>query len=281
MRIRTRVAPLAITLALLAAACGGGGGGGGNSGGGGEVSQKSLPDCPVDALDKADGKVKVVIWHGWGATIKETLDKLVKEYNASQDKVEVEAQNQGKSYNEVLKKYTAAIPSKQLPSIIQLEDTSLKLMIDSGTVLPAEACMKADGFSLDEFQAAVRSYYTSNGVFWPGFVAVSEPVLYYNKVHFQKAGLDINKPPATLAELRTAAEKLKKAGVSKKPLSLILNSWFTESWLNGIGIDTVSKDNGRSGTADKATFNTPEAVKLFDVPQGDEGRRPDRPHPGH
>ena len=136
-------------------------------------------------------------------------------------------------------------------------------MIDGGTVLPAESCMKADNFDLNQVQPAVRAYYTSDGVFWPGFVGISEPVLYYNKVHFQKAGLDITKPPQTLAELRTAAEKLKKAGVSKKPLSLILNSWFTESWLNGIGVPTVNHDNGRSGTADKATFDTPQAVKLF------------------
>ncbi len=267
MRTRTRVAIVAVAFVAIAAACSGGGGGGGAAGGagggGGKVSKQSLPKCPLDALQKAKGKVRVVIWHGWGATIKDTLDKLVKEYNASQDKVEIDAQPEGKSYDEVFKKYTAAIPSKQLPGIIQLEDTSLQTIIDSGTVLPAESCMKADHFDLSQFQPAVRSYYTSNGVFWPGFAAVSEPVLYYNKVHFQKAGLDINKPPQTLAELRTTAEKLKKAGVSKKPLSLILNSWFTESWLNGIGVDTVNHDNGRSGTADKATFNKPEAVKLF------------------
>ncbi len=260
MRTRTRAAVVAIAFALLVVACGGAGGGGG---GGKKVSQKGLPKCPLEALDKAKGKVKVVIWHGWSSTIKNTLDSAVKEYNASQDKVVVSAEPEGKSYDEVLKKYNAAIPSKQLPAIIQLEDTSLKAMIDGGTVLPAESCMKADHFDLNQLQPAVRSYYTSGGVFWPGFVGISEPVLYYNKVHFQKAGLDITKPPSTLAELRTTAEKLKKAGVSKKPLALILNSWFTESWLNGIGVPTVSHDNGRSGTADKATFDTPQAVKLF------------------
>ena len=235
MSIRTRVAFVAVALALLAAACGGAGGGGGGSTTK-KVTAKSLPPCPLDALKKAKGKVKVVIWHGWGTTIKSTLDALVKQYNASQSKVVVSAEPEGKSYDEVLKKYNAAIPSKQLPGIVQLEDTSLKAMIDGGTVLPAESCMKADNFDLNQIQPAVRAYDTSDGVFWPGFVGISEPVLYYNKVHFQKAGLDITKPPQTLAELRTAAEKLKKAGVSKKPLSLILNSWFTESWLNGIGV---------------------------------------------
>jgi len=260
--IRTRAAVVAVAFAMLAVACGGAGGGGGDTAKK-KVTSKSLPTCPLDALKRAKGKVKVVVWHGWGTTIKATLDSLVKEYNASQDKVEVSAEPEGKSYDEVLKKYNAAIPSKQLPAIIQLEDTSLKAMVDGGTVLPAEACMKADHYDLNQIKPSVRAYYTTGGVFWPGFVGISEPVLYYNKVHFQKAGLDITKPPATLAELRTAAEKLKKAGVSKKPLSLVLNSWFVESWLNGIDVPTVSHDNGRSGIADKATFDTPEAVKLF------------------
>src|SRR3954453_11729369 len=149
MSVRTRATVVAVAVALLLAACGGAGGGGG---GGGDATKKGTksnpPECPLEALAKAKGKVKVLLWHGWGTTIKNTLDALVKEYNASQDKVEVSAEPEGKSYNEVLKKYTAAIPSKQLPGIIQLEDTSLKAMIDGGTVLPAEACMKADHYDM-------------------------------------------------------------------------------------------------------------------------------------
>ena len=111
MSIRTRVAFVAVALALLAAACGGAGGGGGGSAAK-KVTAKSLPPCPLDALPKkAKGKVKVVIWHGWGTTIKSTLDALVKQYNASQSKVVVSAEPEGKSYDEVLKKYNAAIPS--------------------------------------------------------------------------------------------------------------------------------------------------------------------------
>ncbi len=44
---------------------------------------------------------------------------------------------------------------------------------------------------------------------------MSEPILYYNKTLFKKAGLDPNKPPQTLAEIRTDAEALKKVGVSE------------------------------------------------------------------
>ena len=43
----------------------------------------------------------------------------------------------------------------------------------------------------------------------------SGPVLFYNKNAFRKAGLDPDKPPTTLDEVRAAAEKLKSSGAVK------------------------------------------------------------------
>jgi sn-glycerol 3-phosphate transport system substrate-binding protein len=88
-------------------------------------------------------------------------------------------------------------------------------------------------------------------------------VLYYNKAHWAKAGLDPNKPPQTLDELYEQAKVLKQKGVSAKPLSLKLGASFFTSWMSGIGVDVVNHDNGRSGAATKATFDTPEARDLL------------------
>ena len=49
---------------------------------------------------------------------------------------------------------------------------------------------------------------------------MSGPVLYYNKKAFTAAGLDPNKPPTTLDEVRADAEKLKSQRASKAPLGL-------------------------------------------------------------
>ena len=102
------------------------------------------------------------------------------------------------------------------------------------------------------------------GVLWPGYMNVSTPMIYFNKVHFQKAGLDPNDPPGTLEEVREAARKLKDAGVSQKPLSFKVNRWFFETWLVGINQDIVNNDNGRDAAATEASFNTPEAVDLLE-----------------
>jgi len=92
---------------------------------------------------------------------------------------------------------------------------------------------------------------------------VSTPILYYNKVHFEKAGLDPEDPPTTIAEIEAAARALKEAGVSKKPFSFKADQWFLSTWLAGAGVDVVNNGNGRSKPATEATFDTPEAETLL------------------
>lgn len=270
-RHRLLAVPLALLLAATSAACvrdegsgqatGGGGGGGDDSGSG-----PSLPDCPVDALDDADGPVEIDLWHGLGAQSQVALNDLADEFNDSQDAVTVRILNQGTSYEEVFRKYVAAIPSQQLPAIAYLEDTTLRQLVDSGTVLPAEACEEADDFSTGQLPV-VRNYYSSEGIYWPAYTNVSSQVLYYNANHFRRAGLDPDDPPETLAEVRTAAEALKAAGIPR-PLSLILNAWHPESWITGAGETVVNEGNGRDGLADESTFDNPATHELYEWVQG-------------
>jgi sn-glycerol 3-phosphate transport system substrate-binding protein len=226
------------------------------------VDKDTLPECPLEALEKATEPVEITLWYGGlaGPTDQNLKDQAAG-FNASQDKVVVKVEYQGKSYDEVLRKFEPATDD-QRPPLVYLENTALRRLVDGGDIFPAEACMRADDFDLDQIKSAVRSYYTVNDVYWPGFVNVSEPVLYYNAVHFQRAGLDPEKPPQTLEELRSVAETLKADGV-ERPLALIMNAWFTESWLNGVGVDVVNESNGRDDSPTKASFNTDEAVDLF------------------
>lgn len=66
-------------------------------------------------------------------------------------------------------------------------------------------------------------------------VALSTPVLYYNKEAFRKAGLDPANPPRTWWEVQQAADKLFDAG-SRCP--------YTTSWPAWVHIDNTSAWNG-------------------------------------
>ena len=261
---RKIVPVLAAALALVAAACsdppttGGGGGQVVEAGGNGEVK---LPDCPLKALDDAKGRTKVTMWYGGiGGPVEDTLQAMVKNFNAGQDKVEIQASNQGASNAAVFRKFesAAAANRSQLPDILYAENTQLQVLADSNLILPAQACMAADDYDPTQILPAVRSAFSLGHVLYPGYMNVTSQVLYYNKAQFLKAGLDPEKPPQTLAEVHDAAVKLKKAGVPK-PLSFKTSHAVFENWLSGQGVDVVNHNNGHDGRATAATFDTPEA----------------------
>jgi sn-glycerol 3-phosphate transport system substrate-binding protein len=253
----------ALTAALVAAACSEppttGSGNAVEIGGGSQ-----LPDCPLDALNEASGPVEVNLWYGGLAgSVKTTMEDIVAQFNTSQAVVRLTANDQGSAYEEIFRKYeSASATPEQLPDVIYLEDTQLQAMVDAGQVLPAQACMEAAGYDLTDIEPVVRSKYTVGDVLYPGYMNASTPVLYYNKAHWVKAGLDPNDPPQTLEEIYTQAKALKAAGVSEKPLSFRTSRWFFETWLTGIGEDIVNNGDGREAPATEATFATPEADDL-------------------
>ena len=58
---------------------------------------------------------------------------------------------------------------------------------------------------------------------------VSNPILYYDKNAFRAAGLDPEKPPTTLDEVKADAQKIKDAGY-ETGFGLKLNPWYLEQW---------------------------------------------------
>lgn len=268
-----------VTLAavlLLAAGCGSGsgsgdqgaGGSGGTTPGGGNAP--ALAPCPIDAFKNASAPQEIVIWYSLSAKSETTIKALIDKFNASQTKVKVRGEKQGAAYEELLRKYEAGIRDNKLPDIVVAEDTATKFMIDSDTVLPAESCLRAENLSKDVYVKTAVDHYSVNGVLYPASANLSDILTYYNKNHFRQAGLDPEKAPATLAEVRQYAEKIRAAGVKDKdgnpvkPVVLKLDSWLVETTLTGDKQPVVNNDNGRGpGQTTEATFDTPKTVELF------------------
>jgi len=261
-RILVAVA-VASLLALTAVACGGGSTGD-TASGPGPTSAAELPDCPLAALDAATGPVEVTLWHFLSGKTGETLKQLVAAYNASQTKVKVVAESQGTSNDELFRKYQAGIKNHDLPAIAVMDDTVTQQVIDSKTVLPAQSCINADHVDVSAFSQSGRDYYTVDGVLWPASVNLSAALLYYNKGHFAKAGLDPATAPKTLDEVRQYAQKIKDAGVVGRPVALKVNSPMIETWLTGAGVPVVNNDNGRGkAKTDQAAFDNDTTTGLY------------------
>ena len=253
MRLRRTAAVMSI-IALAAAGCGGDD----DNGSEGASGAADPSECPVGAFEDESGVTTIKVWLSYVGSLRIALETIANEYNASQEKVKVEVEAQGNSYDALLRNFQAGIPNQQLPAITIGEDTNTQFMIDSGVVLPATACLEADPDAAEQVEdiiPAVRAAYTVDDVQYPASMNVSTIVLYYNRGDFAAAGLDPDQPPTTLEEIRTAAEALKASGQSDKPFALKLDPWFLEQWITGAGETLVNNDNGRSELADAATID--------------------------
>ena len=73
----------------------------------------------------------MTLWHASVAR-GEGAERIADAYNASQDRVVIDVENQATSFEELQRKYNQAIPSNDLPGIALLEDTQTQAMADSG-----------------------------------------------------------------------------------------------------------------------------------------------------
>ena len=252
---------------LLAAACGGDSGETGDQAAGGDTDGDggNGTTCPVDALEDAEGPVDVTLWHAYVGLTNETLNDMADAYNGSQDRVRIQVENQGASYEELLRKYRQGIPSRELPGIGIMEDTNTQFLADSGTIVPAGDCAEADGYDgYEDFAPGVVDFYSVDGVLQPASFNVSTVLLYYNRDHFEAAGLDPDSPPETLDEMIEYARQIKAAGVVDRPVVLNMQPWFIEFWLTGAGASLVGNDNGRGeGATTESAFDNDATRDLF------------------
>jgi sn-glycerol 3-phosphate transport system substrate-binding protein len=229
----------------------------------------ALPECDLAAFDEAvaDGPVEIELWFGGlVGSAQQAMVDMAAAFNEDQDDVVLTAHDQGTAYEEVYRSFdsASAAGADQLPDAVYLQAEDFASTIDSGRVLPAQACMEAADYDPTNIEPIARSYYTHDGVLQAAYMNTSNPVLYYNATHFNQAGLDPQEPPTTLEELRETAQTLQDEGVSERPLVLKLDRWPFAVWLSAIGVDVVDNNNGRSDAPSEATFDVEETRELFD-----------------
>jgi sn-glycerol 3-phosphate transport system substrate-binding protein len=249
---------LLTVVALVLTACGGASSSPSSDGGGGAAGGS----CPVGALAKASGPVTITFWHAMNRANEEALQKLVDEYQAQQPKVKVKLVNQT-GYREAFEKYKAGLRTGDLPDLVQIEDTATQQMIDTQSIVPMGACVKADDYDTSDFIERTLAYYTVKGTLWPMPFNVSNPVLYYDKNAFTAAGLDPDDPPTTLEEVKTDSEKIKATGQYEYGYGLKLDPWYIEQMSAKAGVPYVNNGNGRDARATKVVFDNPTGLEIF------------------
>ena len=206
-------------------------------------------------------------WHAMTGANNEMIEAVAKEFNESQGDYKVVPVFKG-TYPETLNAGIAAFRAKQPPSIIQVFDAGTGVMMGAeGAIKPVAEILSMGGtpFDKSKYLPGIVSYYSKpDGTMLSFPYNSSSPILYYNKDIFQKAGLDVDNPPKTWAEVWDAAKKIKSSGAA--------NCGFTSTWLTWIQTENFAawnnqqygtNENGIGGTDVELKFNSPVFVKHF------------------
>jgi sn-glycerol 3-phosphate transport system substrate-binding protein len=243
-----------VVLALAISACGGEEGE--NEGGAeGEASPTT-----------AAGPVSIDFWHGEVSANEATLQGLVDRFNASQDEVDVRLLFQG-NFDDLILKLVTSLGSGNVPALIELVDPNSQVMVDSGGVTPMQRFIDEEGYDLSDFDEKAVQYYTWDDKLYAMPFAGAVPMLFYNKVPFQEVGLNPEKPPLTLDDVRAYSEKLYKVdgagNVVRSGIALDIQAWYLDVTLAEHGDLYVNNGNGRDGRPTEAVFNGPTGQAFF------------------
>jgi sn-glycerol 3-phosphate transport system substrate-binding protein len=214
----------------------------------------------------AAGPVTITFWHSMNAANRDALEALTARFNGMQKEVKVELVFQG-NYVDSLNKFIASLPTGDVPAILQMQDASTQLLIDSDQITPVQDFIDQESYDLSDFEPRILDYYRVGDRLYSMPFNVSNPVLLYDKNSFRQAGLDPEKPPQTLDELTEYSRKLMKrdnqGNVTRSGIALEISPALFEQMLANAGALYVNNGNGRDGRPTEAVFNGPEGKGIF------------------
>ncbi|WP_254271294.1 methyl-accepting chemotaxis protein [Haloarcula marina] len=215
-------------------------------------------------LDGAAGTARsadtvVEFWHAMGGEKALLLESLAREFEESHEDIAISLTSKG-SYRGTLNATLDAAAAGTGPAIAQVFEIGSTRARDSGYFVPVEDVLPAD--HLDSLLDSVSNYYRMDGKLQSLPFNASNPVLAYNRDAFRQAGLDPDSPPRTLADVRSAAQRLVSRNVTDYGITFANYSWFVEQWFAEADELLVDNDNGRSGTPRTANLDGEFAREL-------------------
>ena len=219
-----------------------------------------------EARPTAAGPVSIDFWHSEQAASQTALQALIDRFNASQDEVKVRLLFQG-GPPELTVKLVNSLRSGDVPALVEVSEGDSQIMVDSRQVTPVQQFIDAEGYDLSDFDKKAVDYYTWDDKLYAMPLGITVPMLFYNKIPFREVGLDPEKPPQTLDDVRAYSEKLLKVdssgNVVRSGIALDMQGWYMDVILAEHGDLYVNNNNGRDGRATEAVFNDDTARAFF------------------
>ena len=222
--------------------------------------------------ENVSGKVHLKFYFvvGVAGPLAQVINNMVKQFNDSHPKIEVEPVYCG-NYNDTMAKVQTAILSGHPPDVFVVEISELYTLLGINGIIPLDKYIAMEGGTkfTDQYYPALYGNAKAQGHIWGQPFQRSTPILYWNKDLFAKhatellaQGLDPTRAPRTWFELEKYAQILtERQGGKTNIWGCILpggwNDWIFESFVYQNGGQLISPD------AKKAYFNTPDVLEAL------------------
>jgi multiple sugar transport system substrate-binding protein len=218
----------------------------------------------VDRAERADfaatwdQRVHLAYWEKWGSFEEEAAIAMVDDFNRSQEKIFVHFIDT----SQVDQKATLAIIGEDPPDVVGLWSANIPPFADAGALMDLGERMAKSGLTRDYYIENYLKLGEYGGRMYSLPTSPASNALFYNKEHFRKkadklraAGLDPNRPPATIEELDRYADVLNEFAPDGSPLVMGFlptePGWWNFVWGYYFGGTLFDANAGRI-TADDA-----------------------------
>lgn len=150
------------------------------------------------------GKVAVEYWDKWNGIEGAAMQHVVDQFNASQDRIEVEYS----SISQIDTKVMLAMAGRKPPDIAGLYNLDVTPYAENNALVPLDKLAAAAGIREEDYLPSIWGVCTYKGHLWALPSTPYDVALHWNKKLFRAAGLDPDRPPRTIAELEQYNEKL-------------------------------------------------------------------------
>ncbi len=190
------------------------------------VANTSIFTTPV-ANAQGSGTIRVTTWESGDSL--EPWNNAIAAFEAEYPDINVELEPVPQEYGT---KLLAQMAAGTAPDVFQVGDGDVARFVREGIIEPLDPLIEADpDFSMDVFFPGVASFGQIGGETYLLTKDYSPLVLYYNKDHFDAAGLEYPNPDWTWDDLLAAAQALT---TEDRWGFMLPNSWGDWLWTRGI-----------------------------------------------
>lgn len=208
----------------------------------------------------ADGKIQIEYWYGLGGKLDENMQKIIADFNTSQDKYEVKGVAQ-EDYKATFKSLQAGIAAKKSPSLAMLKPSHEAILADKDllTNISDYTSKDADFNESNYLESFIESGKKEDEIYGFPMYGTTQ-LLYYNKQAFKDAGISED-ALNTWTGIAEASKKLTK----KNGEEVTFYGW-EPMWGADNLIDASLSNGGKilSDDGKQVLINSPEWVEAWD-----------------